>query len=241
MSQRQPSSRDIAKMIDHSLLHPTLTERELREGCAAARQDEVASVCVKPCHVKLAAELLDGSEVLVGAVIGFPHGNGTVALKVAEAEQVVADGAQEVDMVINIAKAIEEDWAYLENEIGSVHRAVAKGGAILKVIFETDYLDRDRIVRLCQVCATAGAEFVKTSSGYNYVKTKDGHNDYAGATLEIMKLMCENTPKPVRVKAAGKVRGLDMAVALWRMGVSRIGTSQTAQIVAEARVKLDGA
>ncbi len=241
MSQRQPSSREIAKMIDHSLLHPTLTEKELREGCAVAAAYGAASVCVKPCHVALAAELLQGSDVLVGAVIGFPHGNGTVAMKVAEAAEVVANGAKEVDMVINIAKALEDDWAYLEDEIGAIHRAVAKGGAILKVIFETDYLDAPRIVRLCQICAAVGAEFVKTSTGYNYVKTKDGAYDYAGATLEVMRLLRENSPEQVQVKAAGKVRGLDMYVTLWQMGVSRIGTGQTAQIVEEARVKLDGA
>jgi deoxyribose-phosphate aldolase len=235
------TSRDLAKMIEHSLLHPTLTEQQLIEGCEIAKQYDVANCCIKPCHVTLATQVLRGSGVAVCAVIGFPHGNSTVPIKVAEAEQVIRDGATEVDMVINISKALESDWQYLEEEIGAVRNACTKGGAILKVIFETDYLNDDQIIMLCQICSRVGAAFVKTSTGYNYVKQPDGSLDYAGATDHVLRVMRKYSAPEVQVKAAGKVRGVEGFQRVRALGATRVGTAQTATVVEEARVKLDGA
>ena len=236
-----PTSAAIAKMIEHSLLHPTLTEQELRTGCEIARKYHVANCCVKPCHVGLAKQLLAGSDVAVCAVIGFPHGNSTIDIKVAEAQQVIRDGATEVDMVINIAKAIEGDWAYLEKEIGALQAACIKAKAILKVIFETDYLNDAQIIKLCELCSKVGVAFVKTSTGYNYVKQADGKMDYAGATLRVLELMRKHSAPQVQVKAAGKVRGVDGFLRVRALGITRVGTAQTAALMEEARVQLDGA
>ncbi len=236
-----PTSKELAKMIEHSLLHPTLTEQQLREGCAVARTYDVANCCVKPCHVALTKQLLAGSDVAVCAVIGFPHGNSTLEIKCAEAQQVIRDGATEVDMVINIAKAIEGDWAYLEQEIGALQSTCVSGNAILKVIFETDYLTDAHIITLCELCSKIGVAFVKTSTGYNYVKQADGTLDYAGATLHVLELMRAHSAPHVQVKAAGKVRGVDGFLRVRALGVTRVGTAQTAALVEEARVTLDGA
>jgi deoxyribose-phosphate aldolase len=163
--------REIAKMIDHSLLHPTMTDADLREGCELALKYDVASVCVKPYAVAMAAQLLTGSNVLVGTVIGFPHGNSATNIKIAETVQACQDGAVEIDMVVNIGKVLGEDWAYVQEEIKAVHDACKAHGAILKVIFENDFLPDDRFkIRLCEICTAVGAEFVKTSTGYGFVK-----------------------------------------------------------------------
>ena len=147
----QVSAVEIARMIDHSLLHPMLTEQELKTGYELARKFNVASVCVKPHHTKLAKEYLEGSDVLVGAVIGFPHGNSTLEIKVLETEQVVSDGAAEVDMVVNISKVLEENWDYLEKEIGAVKEVTGKNNVVLKIIFENDFLNEDKHkIKLCE-------------------------------------------------------------------------------------------
>ncbi len=171
--------QEIMKMVDHSLLGPGLTDAQLKEGCAVAAKYHTASVCVKPYHVRQAAEYLKGTDVAVGAVIGFPHGNSTTAIKVAEAKQVLADGAVEVDMVVNIGKVLSEDWQYVSQEIKTLADLTHLNGAILKVIFENDLLSEDRFkIKLCEICNEAGADFVKTSTGYNYVKGADGKYSY---------------------------------------------------------------
>ncbi len=227
--------RELAKMIDHSLLHPTLTDAELREGCAVALHYDVASVCIKPYAVPLAAELLAGSGVLVGTVIGFPAGNSTTAVKVAETMQACRDGAVEIDMVVNIGKVLGEDYDYVRHEIKAVHEACRAHGAILKVIFENDYLPNDSyIIRLCEICTEVGAEFVKTSTGYGFVKGVDGRYSYEGATIPHLQLMLDHVGPTVRVKAAGGVRTLDGLLQVKEMGVSRLGASATATIMQEA-------
>ncbi|MBG0771927.1 MAG: deoxyribose-phosphate aldolase, partial [Anaerolineaceae bacterium] len=186
--------QEIMKMVDHSLLGPGLTDEQLKEGCAIAAKYDTASVCVKPYHVRQAAEYLKGTDVAVGAVIGFPHGNSTTAIKVAETKQVLADGAVEVDMVVNIGKVLSEDWDYVTQEIKTLADLTHLNGAILKVIFENDLLPEDRFkIKLCEICSEVGADFVKTSTGYNYVKGSDGKYSYQGATLPDLQLMREHS------------------------------------------------
>jgi len=225
----------IAKMIDHSLLHPTLTDAELRAGCELALQYDVASVCIKPYAVARAAELLAGSDVLVGTVVGFPHGSPATILKVAETEQACRDGAVEIDMVVNIGKVLSGEWEYVQSEIAAVKACCARHGAILKVIFENDYVTRDEDkIRLCQICTEVGAEFVKTSTGYGFVKNAEGTYSYEGATDHDLRLMLDHVGPGVRVKAAGGIRTLDGLLKVKDMGVARLGASATATIMEDA-------
>jgi deoxyribose-phosphate aldolase len=227
--------RDLAKMIDHSLLHPTMTDADVRKGCELARQYDVATACVKPYSIPIAREVLAGSDVLVCPVIGFPHGNSTTANKVREAEEAAQAGGAEIDMVINIGKALGGDWDYVRDEIKAINTVVVANGAILKVIFENDYLCDEHIVRLCGICSEIGVAFVKTSTGYGFVKQPDGSYNYKGATVPHLKLMRANCPPSVQIKAAGGVRTLDDLLLVRSLGVSRIGATATAAILEEAK------
>jgi deoxyribose-phosphate aldolase len=228
------SYSELARMIDHSLLHPTMTDEELEEGCAIASKYQVASVCIKPYYVKRAAELLGGTSVLVGAVIGFPHGNGATEAKRYETELACRDGAVEIDMVVNIGKALSGDWDYVENDIRRVCDEAHQRGAIVKVIFENDFLPNDEVkIQLCRICERAGADFVKTSSGYGFVKQKDGNYNYKGATEHDLKLMRANCSPKVKVKAAGGVRDLDGLIRVRDLRVDRCGASATVAILEE--------
>jgi len=226
---------ELAKMIDHSILHPTMTEAALVKECDVAKKYNVASVCVKPYAVPKAVELLKRSDVLVGCVIGFPAGNSAIEVKVFETEKACKDGAVEIDMVINIAKALEGDWRYLENEIGAVTKVSHQYGAIVKVIFETDYVSKSEdIVQLCKICTKVGADYVKTSTGFGFVKGDDGKYSYVGATIPNLKLMKENVGPGVKVKAAGGVRTLDQLIAVQEAGCSRCGATATITIMDDA-------
>ena len=227
--------KDLAKMIDHSLLHPTMTDADIRKGCELARQYDVATACVKPYSIPLAREVLAGSHVAVCPVIGFPHGNSTTANKVREAEEAAQAGGAEIDMVINIGKALGGDWAYVSDEIKAINTVVVSNGAILKVIFENDYLQEAHIVRLCEICSEIGVAFVKTSSGYGFVKQPEGSYNYKGATVTHLKLMRKHCPASVQIKAAGGVRTLDDLLLVRSLGVTRIGATATAAILDEAR------
>ena len=225
----------LAKMIDHSILHPTLTDADLKRECEVARKYKVASVCVKPYAVKKAVELLKGSEVLVGCVIAFPAGNSAITVKVFEAENACIDGAVEIDMVINIGKALQGDWAYISEEIKSVSDACHKHGAIVKVIFETDYIANEAdIVKLCQICTEVGADYVKTSSGFGFVKQENGDYNYKGATLAVLEVMKKSVGPKVKVKAAGGVRTLDQLLAVQEAGCTRCGATATITILEDA-------
>lgn len=234
---------ELAKMIDHSLLHPTMTDRELEDGCALAAKYQVASVCIKPYYVKRAAELLKGTGVLVGAVIGFPHGNSATESKRYETWLACRDGAAEIDMVINIGKALSGDWDYVANDIRTVCEEAHRHGAKVKVIFENDYLtkggagmDSDAFKkRLCQICEQAGADWVKTSSGYGFVKQPDGSYNYKGATEHDLALMRASVSAKVQVKAAGGVRDLDGLIKVRDLGGSRCGATATAAMLDEFR------
>ena len=227
---------EIAKMIDHSILHPTFTDNDLRRECEVARKYNVASVCVKPYAVKLAVELLKGSDVLVGCVIGFPAGNSSIAVKAFETETACKDGAVEIDMVINIGKALQEDWAYLEDEIKAVVNTSHRYGAITKVIFETDFVTKDeQKIRLCEICSKAGADYVKTSTGFGFVKGPDGKFTYKGATVHDLELMRKYSAPQVKVKAAGGVRTLTDLLKFKEIGISRCGATATVAILEEAK------
>jgi len=227
---------EIAKMIDHSILHPTLTDDDLRKECETARKYNVASVCVKPYAVKQAVEYLRGSDVLVGCVIGFPAGNSSIAVKAFETETACRDGAVEIDMVINIGKAIQEDWAYIEEEIRAVVDTSHRFGAVTKVIFETDFITKDdQKIRLCEISSKAGADYVKTSTGFGFVRGSDGKFSYTGATAHDLKLMREHSAPSVKVKAAGGVRTLAVLLEYKELGISRCGATATAAMLDEAK------
>ena len=231
------SWRDLAKMIDHSLLHPTMTDEVIREGCELALRYDVATVCVKPYAVPLARDLVTGSDVAVCAVIGFPHGNSTPRIKFAETLHVIADGATEVDMVINIGKALGGDWDYVSEEIRQINHACMTQRALLKVIFETDYLQDEHIVRLCEICSEHRVAFVKTSSGYGFVKQANGDYNYRGATDHVLRLMRGHSGPEVQIKAAGGVRSLDDLLRVRSLGVTRIGATATAAMLDEATAR----
>jgi deoxyribose-phosphate aldolase len=227
---------ELAKMIDHSILQPVYTDRDLEEQCAIAARYNVASVCVKPYAVAKAAKLLRGTTVKVGCVIGFPHGNSSTAVKVFETAQACTDGASEIDMVINIGKALGGDWEYVENEIQAVTETCHRNDAIVKVIFETDFITRtEDKIRLCEICTAVGADFVKTSTGYGYVKQADGSYNYKGATVEDIELMRKYSGPQVRVKCAGGVRTLDDLLKMKEAGAVRSGATATAAMLTEAK------
>ena len=227
--------RDLAKMIDHSLLHPTMTDEDIRKGCGLARQYDVATACVKPYSIPLARQVLAGSDVGVCPVIGFPHGNSTTANKVREAAEAAEAGGAEIDMVINVGKALGGDWAYVSAEIKAINDAVIAHGAILKVIFENDYLQESHIIKLCEICSGIGVAFVKTSTGYGFVKQPDGSYNYKGATVTHLKLMRQHCPPSVQIKAAGGVRTLDDLLLVRSLGVTRIGATATAAMLDDAK------
>jgi deoxyribose-phosphate aldolase len=230
------SYAELAKMIDHSLLHPMMTDRELEDGCAIAAKYQVASVCIKPYYVKRAAELLKGTGVAVGAVVGFPHGNSTTESKRYETELACKDGATEIDMVINIGKALSGDWGYVEKDVRAVCGEAHKRGAIVKVIFENDFIASDETkVKLCEICERAGADFVKTSTGYGFVKQASGGYNYKGATEHDLKLMRASCSAKVQVKAAGGVRDLDGLIRVRELGATRCGASATVAMLDEYR------
>ena len=234
---------DLAGMIDHSLLHPTMTDAELEAGCAIAAKYRVASVCIKPYAVRRAAELLRESGVRVGCVVGFPHGGNTTEVKRFETETACRDGAVEIDMVVNVGKALSGDWDYVERDVRAVCDEAHRHGAKVKVIFENDYLAKGGAgltsdafkIRLCQICERAGADWVKTSTGYGFVKQPDGTYNYQGATEHDLALMRANCSDRVQVKAAGGVRDLDGLIRVRDLGATRCGATATAAMLDEFR------
>jgi deoxyribose-phosphate aldolase len=224
----EPTFAEIVKMMDHSLLQQTLTDADLEAGCRLAREYNVASVCIKPYGVKLAASILAGSTVAVGTTIGFPHGGHVTAIKVAEAQAAMADGARELDMVVNIGKVLSKDWSYVANDIRQVVEAAHRGGALVKVIFENCFLKDEHKEQLCRICGEVGADFVKTSTGYGD----------SGATDDDLRLMRRFSPPRVQVKAAGGVRTYDRLLAVRAIGVTRVGATATKAILDECKIRL---
>jgi deoxyribose-phosphate aldolase len=219
---------DIAKMIDHSLLNPTLTYEEMEAGCQLALKYDVASVCILPYALSRCSEILAGSDVRASTTIGFPHGAITTAMKVAEAEQALRDGGEELDMVANISRVLSGQWAEVEADIRAVTEVTQAAGQKIKVIFENCYLNNDQIIRLCKICGGIGVDWVKTSTGYGT----------SGATDEDLILMRANSPENVQVKAAGGVRTLDRLLEVRALGVTRSGATRTQEMLDECKKRL---
>jgi deoxyribose-phosphate aldolase len=229
------SLKAISKMIDHSLLHPTLSDEFLQAECLTAIELDVAAVCIKPYAVKMAKDLLNGSSVKVSTVIGFPHGGNTIEQKIRESEEACLNGAVEIDFVVNTGKVLSEDWDYVSNEIKLINETVISNNAISKVIFENDYYTEDKFkIKLCKICNEHHVAFVKTSTGYGFVKGPDGKYNYKGATDYDLKLMRENCLPEIQVKAAGGIRTLDDLLRVKKLGASRVGATATKAIIAEA-------
>jgi deoxyribose-phosphate aldolase len=220
--------QDIAKMIDHSLLNPTLTQDALEDGIRLALDYDAASVCILPYYLKRCADLLRGSDVRASTTIGFPHGGHTTAIKVAEAEQALADGGEELDMVVNISQVLSGNWDYVAQDTRAVTEVTHAAGQKVKVIFENCYLNDDQKLMLCKICGEIGVDWVKTSTGYGS----------GGATDEDLKLMRANVPASVQVKAAGGVRTLDRLLEVRVLGVTRCGATRTADILDEVKARL---
>ncbi len=220
--------QQIAKMIDHSLLNPAMTDEQLEAGCQLAREYDVASVCIKPYYLKRCAQLLAGSTVVPGTVIGFPHGGHATAAKLSEAAQAVEDGGKELDIVVNIGKVLSGDWDYVRADLRRVFGCARAGGARVKVIFENCYLEEEHKVRLCEICGELRADWVKTSTGYGS----------GGATIEDLILMRNHSPSHVQVKAAGGIRTLDALLEARAVGVTRVGATRTVEMLEECKQRV---
>ncbi|HBJ35184.1 MAG TPA: deoxyribose-phosphate aldolase [Planctomycetaceae bacterium] len=219
---------DICKMIDHSLLNPTMTQSDLESGIALALAYDAASVCIMPYYLARCSELLAGSTVMPSTTIGFPHGGHTSSIKVAEAKRAISDGCRELDMVVNISKVLSGDWKYVRQDIHGVIEVAHQAGQKVKVIFENCYLKDDHKKRLCEICGELNADWVKTSTGYGT----------GGATIDDLKLMRQYSPDHVQVKAAGGVRDLETLLKVRAIGVSRVGASRTKEMLDECRTSL---
>jgi len=218
----------LAKMIDHSLVRPELTDAQVFEGCQIARSYHVASVSVRPSDVDAAVRVLDGSDVAVGSVAGFPHGSSNTGVKLYEARDLLRRGAREIDMVLNIGKLISRNFQYIETELLQMADACHQQGALLKVIFENAYLTDEHKIVACRICARAGVDFAKTSTGFAP----------SGYTLADLKLMRKHLPEQIGIKAASGVRTLDTALEVYEAGCSRFGATQTVAILDAWKTRL---
>ena len=218
----------VAKMIDHSLLSPVLTDQQLEQGCQVAVDYDVASVCIMPYYLGRCAEILKDSTVRASTTIGFPHGGHTTAVKLAEAKQALDDGGEELDMVVNISKVLSDDWDYVRAEIKAVVDLTHARDQQVKVIFENCFLEDRHKIKLCEICGELKVDWVKTSTGYGS----------GGATIEDLKLMRKHSPNHVQVKAAGGIRDLDALLEVRAIGVTRVGASRTKDILDACKFRL---
>lgn len=212
---------DISNLVDHAVLRPIQTDEDLKRECEVAKKYEVATVCVKPYHVKLAKELLKGSVVEVCTVIGFPHGSNTTETKVFETREAIENGATEIDMVVNIAKVLQGDYEYVKKDIMDVTDMGHSKNAIVKVIFENCYLNKDQKTMLCEICSELEVDYVKTSTGFGT----------SGAMLEDIEIMKNNISNGVKIKASGGIKTLEQAISFAKAGCQRIGLSSTGDIL----------
>ncbi|MDR2159325.1 MAG: deoxyribose-phosphate aldolase [Treponema sp.] len=216
---------DIAKMIDHSLLNPKFTRQEVEAGCRLAKEYECVTVCVKPCDVALARDILKDSGVVTTTVVGFPHGSNLTEIKTLETRRAIEEGCGEVDMVMNIGRFLSGDYDLVQDDIQAVCEEARRAGALVKVIFENAYLTAEQIKKACEIATAAKVDFTKTSTGYAPY----------GARIADLRIMRANTPPGMQVKAAGGVRQLDDALAVRAVGVSRFGCTTTEKMIKEAR------
>ncbi len=212
---------EIAKMIDHSLLKPMLTDEQIADGCKIADEYGVASVCVRPSDVLLAKKILKESRVLVTTVIGFPHGSTTSNTKIEEAKEAIKNGAAELDLVLNIGKLKSGENKYVKDEIERVTKYVHSKNVKVKVIFENCYLNDNEIIIACEICNEAGADWVKTSTGFGTGGAMDAH----------IKLMREHCKPEIQIKAAGGIRTLERALEIKKLGCTRFGATATVDIL----------
>jgi deoxyribose-phosphate aldolase len=217
--------KQIARLIDHALLHPSLTSQQLEQGIEMARQYEVASVCILPFYLKRCAEMLQGSAVKASTTIGFPHGAQSTVAKVYEAISALENGGQELDMVVNISQVLSGSWDFVRSEIETVIAITHSRGQKVKVIFENCYLNNDQKIRLCEICSEMQADWIKTSTGFGS----------GGATIDDVKLMRKYTDPSVQVKAAGGIKTLEDVIAFYEAGATRIGCSRTEEILKRIR------
>ena len=222
---------DVAKAIDHSLLKPELDDAFVEAGCKLAVEYDVASVCVRPRDVERARDLLQGTAVAVGTVIGFPHGSSRTETKVFEARLALQGGAREIDMVIDIGGLISGEDRRVQEQIAEVVEVAHQQGALVKVILENAYLTDEQKVRGCKLVEAAGADFVKTSTGFAPT----------GATIDDLKLMRRSVSPRVQIKAAHGIRTLDALLEVLELGVTRVGATQTAAMLDEFKARKAGA
>lgn len=211
----------LARVIDHAVLKPQSTRKDNEAGCRLAMEYQVASLCVMPSWVEYCSDFLFHSLVKVGTVIGFPHGSSVTGTKMKEAEIALSDGADELDVVVNFSRVLTGDWETVESEISGLTSLVHSANSIVKFIFENCYLETKHKIRLCEICSEAGADFVKTSTGFGT----------GGATENDVRLMISNVSGPVQVKASGGIRDLERFLLMQNLGAARIGTSSTEAIL----------
>ncbi len=219
--------KEIARMIDHSLLNPALTVDQLEWGIQVALKHEVASVCIMPFYLKRCSELLKGSSTKSSTTIGFPHGGHTTSAKISETKQALDEGGQELDVVVNISQVISGNWDYVRSEIAAIIELIHAAHQKVKVIFENCYLNDAQKIRLCEICGELNADWVKTSTGYGI----------SGASPEDVVLMRKHSPASVQIKAAGGIRDLDSVLMFRGLGASRIGCSRTEEILEECKLR----
>jgi deoxyribose-phosphate aldolase len=227
----------LAGLIDHAVLHPTNTVADTEAACALGRKWRVATVCVKPCFVPQAAVVLQGSATKVCAVTGFPHANSATKAKVFETALALEEGAAEIDTVVNNGLVGAGDWSAVAADLQAV-RAVCPDGVILKVIFETDYLNEEQIRAVASICRDTGMDYVKTSTGFGYVKVPSGDYNYVGARPEHILAMREAAGPTMGLKASGGIRSLAELEKFRDLGCQRIGTSSTEAILTAACERL---
>lgn len=235
--QNDITLKGLASLIDHSLLHPTVTDEEIRQGCNLAKKYGTATVCIKPYCIPMVRDLLAESSVKICPVISFPHGNSSTNIKVQEAKEATMQGGHEIDMVINVGKVLGGDWNYVKAEIKAINDAVTSEKAILKVIFENDFLQDSHIIHLCKLCSECHVAFIKTSTGYGFVKQSHGTYAAKGATEHHLSLMRKHADPSVQIKAAGGIRNLDALLRAKALGATRIGTTATESILEEAKTR----
>lgn len=220
--------KEIAKMIDHSLLRPNMNRKDIDDGCEIAKKYDVASVCVRGYDVTYCAKKLQGTDIPVGVVVSFPHGNSSIESKVLETERTIIDGAKEIDVVLAIGMLLSGEYDYVKKDIDAVLNVCIKNNVILKVIFENAYLSKDDIIKCCEICSELGVHYVKTSTGYAP----------SGAKIEDVKIMREYSKPEVKIKAAGGIKTLDDFMSFYEAGARRMGATSTSSIVEEAMKSL---